>query len=123
MLDFLLLRPEDQRLWKDTGPDSVRYLVLDELHTYDGAQGSDVACLIRRLKSKLRSSHGSLCCVGTSATLAGDAESAKRDLIEFASLLFGEAFHAYSVVSQTHESMEDYLSTEEIDEIPRDLDP
>lgn len=122
MLDFLLLRPEDQRLWKETGPESVRYLVLDELHTYDGAQGSDVACLIRRLKAKLRSTHGSLCCVGTSATLAGDAESSKRDLIEFASLLFGEAFHAYSVVSQTHESMEDYLSTEEIDEIPRDME-
>ena len=36
----------------ETGPASVQYLVLDELHTYDGAQGSDVACLIRRLKAK-----------------------------------------------------------------------
>ena len=58
MLDFLMLRPEDGKLWKDTGPDSVRYLVLDELHTYDGAQGSDVACLLRRLRAKLDSSRG-----------------------------------------------------------------
>ncbi len=49
MLDFLLLRDEDRPLWRDTGPDTLRYLVLDELHTYDGAQGTDVAMLLRRL--------------------------------------------------------------------------
>lgn len=53
MLDFLLLRPEDKTLWTDNTPDTLRYLVLDELHTYDGAQGSDVACLIRRLIARL----------------------------------------------------------------------
>ena len=72
MLDYLMIRPEDQKIWKETGPDTVQYLVLDELHTYDGAQGSDVACLIRRFKSKLHVRPGSLCCIGTSATLAGD---------------------------------------------------
>ena len=34
MLDFLLLRPEDRRLWQHNGPDTLRYLVLDELHTF-----------------------------------------------------------------------------------------
>jgi DEAD/DEAH box helicase domain-containing protein len=42
---------------------------MDELHTYDGAQGADVACLIRRLKKRLDISKGELCVVGTSATL------------------------------------------------------
>jgi len=38
MLDFLLMRPQDQRLWRFNDPGVLRYLVLDELHTYDGAQ-------------------------------------------------------------------------------------
>ena len=122
MLDFLLLRPEDQKLWRETGPASVQYLVLDELHTYDGAQGSDVACLIRRLKAKLKSEPGSLCCVGTSATLAGDAETAKSDLVSFASTLFGERFPHYSVVSENRLQMSEYLGDQETyDELPVEL--
>ena len=54
MLDFLLLRQNDLPLWRLNGPDTLRYLVVDELHTFDGAQGADVACLIRRLKERLR---------------------------------------------------------------------
>jgi len=52
MLDYALMRARYQQLWNlnlaDTG--LLKFLVLDELHTYDGAQGSDVANLIRRLK-------------------------------------------------------------------------
>ena len=69
MLDYLLLRPQDQRLWRFNEPGVLQYLVLDELHTYDGAQGADVACLIRRLKERLEIPKGELCVVGTSATL------------------------------------------------------
>lgn len=43
MLDQLLLRHDDQGLWQQSAT-SLRYLVLDEFHTYDGAQGTDVAC-------------------------------------------------------------------------------
>ncbi|WP_395236937.1 hypothetical protein, partial [Salmonella sp. ZJHZ21_0184] len=50
MLDYLLMRPGDQKLWRYNQPGSLRYLVVDELHTFDGAQGSDLACLVRRLK-------------------------------------------------------------------------
>ena len=48
MLDFLLLRREDRALWRTTTTRSLRYLIVDELHTFDGAQGTDLACLIRR---------------------------------------------------------------------------
>ena len=56
MLDFLLLRQEDRDLWAVNDPDTLRYIVLDEFHTYDGAQGTDVAMLLRRLGATLR--HG-----------------------------------------------------------------
>ncbi|MDG1500423.1 MAG: DEAD/DEAH box helicase [Planctomycetota bacterium] len=107
MLDYLLMRPDDRALWRENGPNSLRYLVLDELHTYDGAQGSDVACLIRRLKARLDLSPGSLCCVGTSATIGdGDEESMKR-LREFAGQVFDEDFLSGSII------VEDRLSVRE----------
>ena len=43
MLDFLLLRAADAPLWAHQQPDTLRYLVVDELHTFDGAQGTDLA--------------------------------------------------------------------------------
>ncbi|MFH5211401.1 DEAD/DEAH box helicase [Antrihabitans sp. NCIMB 15449] len=48
MLDLLLLRKDDSPLWENAST-TLQYLVLDEFHTYDGAQGTDVAMLIRRL--------------------------------------------------------------------------
>ena len=54
MLDQLLLRHEDQNLWAQSA-DSLQYLVLDEFHTYDGAQGTDVAMLLRRLGLAIKS--------------------------------------------------------------------
>jgi DEAD/DEAH box helicase domain-containing protein len=113
MLDFLMIRPEDGKLWKDTAPDSVRYIVLDELHTYDGAQGSDVACLLRRLRAKLRLKPGSFCCVGTSATLAGDESTATVELIDFASKLFGVRFARDSVITEDRLDMSEYLTDDE----------
>jgi DEAD/DEAH box helicase domain-containing protein len=114
MLDFLMLRPEDSKLWKDTGPDSVRYIVLDELHTYDGAQGSDVACLLRRLRAKLKLNPGAYCCIGTSATLAGDEAAATGDLIDFASKLFGVRFSRDSVITEDRLDLGEYLTDDEV---------
>jgi prevent-host-death family protein len=48
MAELLLVRPEDQR-FLDRAGGGLRFLVLDELHTYRGRQGADVAMLLRRL--------------------------------------------------------------------------
>lgn len=53
MLDYLLIRPDDRMLWQLNGPKTLRFLVVDELHTFDGAQGANQGCLIRRLKARL----------------------------------------------------------------------
>ncbi|MEQ8765796.1 MAG: DEAD/DEAH box helicase [Planctomycetota bacterium] len=110
MLDFLLLRPEDRRLWQHNGPDTLQYLVLDELHTYDGAQGSDVACLLRRLKNRLGIEPGSLCCVGTSATIGGEtSEQAIEALTSFAAQLFAEPFGVDAVVTEDRKGISETL--------------
>jgi DEAD/DEAH box helicase domain-containing protein len=48
MLDYLMLRPRDRQLWAHNSPTTLRYVVVDELHTFDGAQGTDLALLLRR---------------------------------------------------------------------------
>ena len=46
MLDYLLVRPKDADLWQWNGPETLKYIAVDELHTFDGAQGTDLACLL-----------------------------------------------------------------------------
>ncbi|MCA1787415.1 MAG: hypothetical protein LC657_15690, partial [Desulfobacteraceae bacterium] len=126
MLDFLLMRPQDQELWRCNEPGVLRYLVLDELHTYDGAQGADVACLIRRLKEKLDIPKGELCVVGTSATLdenkdvqaekstdgSSDArESGQDKLAAFGTVLFEEEIGADAVIGEERLEVEDIVKS------------
>lgn len=84
MLEYLLLRPEDSPLF-DSG--KWKYLVLDEAHTYTGAQGIEVSMLIRRLKQRLKKKKKDILCVATSATLTDSDFTAAA---EFASTLFNE---------------------------------
>lgn len=110
MLDYLLLRPEDQGLWQHNGPDLLRFLVVDELHTFDGAQGTDLACLVRRLKHRLKvdGPAGGPCCVGTSATLGDGGESAR--LLSYAASIFGEAFDDDAIVGEQRLTAEAFLA-------------
>ncbi len=107
MLDFLLMRPKDQRLWQYNSAETLKYLIVDELHTFDGAQGTDLACLIRRMKARLQTPKQHLICVGTSATL-GDASSADG-LTEFASKVFQDTFDKESVIGETRQTSGDFM--------------
>ncbi|MEZ4460837.1 MAG: DEAD/DEAH box helicase [bacterium] len=109
MLDYLLMRPEDQVLWRDNGPETLSFLAVDELHTFDGAQGTDLACLIRRLKARLSTPKGYLCAVGTSATLGSD-EDAVEALTRYASEVFAEPFDTSSVVGETRLTSTEFLA-------------
>lgn len=112
MLDYLLIRPKDAALWKDNQPDTLKYIAVDELHTFDGAQGTDLACLIRRLKARLFTPVGHLCCIGTSATM-GAKENA-GNIIEYASEIFGETFEDDSVVTEDRLSPSEFFANSEI---------
>jgi len=109
MLDFLLLRPEDKRLWEKNAPETLRYLILDELHTYDGAQGSDVACLIRRLKARLGTPDDYLCPVGTSATVASEQQDTIVELTRFAEEIFAVPFEVEAVITEDRVSYTAFL--------------
>jgi DEAD/DEAH box helicase domain-containing protein len=102
-LDYLLLQPHVQGLWAHNsrlsdGTSVLRYLVVDEFHTFDGAQGTDLACLIRRLRDRLHCPGEELICVGTSATL-GDADS-QAEMLHYAGQIFGSGFDRSSLIQE-----------------------
>ncbi len=128
MLDYLLVRAKDFPLWKRNGPETLRFLVVDELHTFDGAQGTDLACLLRRLKARLRTPQEFVCCVGTSATLGGEAE--QDSLLDYAGKIFGESFEESATINELRLSAGEFLERSlisRIDIVPEDekdkLDP
>src|SRR5690554_6247181 len=107
MLDYLLMRPKDQPLWAHNGPETLRYLVVDELHTFDGAQGTDLSLLIRRLRARFEMTPEQLICVGTSATLGG--EESVEGLLHYASDIFSSPFSREAVISEQRQGDSDFL--------------
>lgn len=113
MLDQLLLRRDDARLWEQAAT-ALRYLVLDEFHTYDGAQGTDVAMLLRRLGVTLKA-HGAagkdalagVTPVATSATLGDQTKS--DEMLRFAETVFGVPFEADAVITESRIPADDWL--------------
>lgn len=92
MLEYLLLRPADMELFDGQHGGNWRFIVMDEAHVYDGAQGSEVALLIRRLKQRV-ASDATLQCIATSASLTGSVSGdPRREAMTFARNLFDAPF-------------------------------
>lgn len=137
MLDMLLLRHDDAPIWQQSAT-SLQYMVLDEFHTYDGAQGTDVAMLLRRLGLTLKSHWpadlsaipygpdetdrarplGRITPVATSATLgttvatpeSGGVDDEAPPMLEFARTVFGERFETDSVVTESRLNADEWCA-------------
>lgn len=92
MLEYLLLRPADIDLFDGPFAGTWRFIVMDEAHVYDGAQGSEVALLMRRLQQRV-APDSSIQCIATSASLTGSVRNDPRgEAMEFAANLFDAPF-------------------------------
>lgn len=100
MLEYMLLRPAE-RLFTDRTTANLEFLVLDELHTYRGRQGADVAMLMRRLRE--RTGNPRLLHIGTSATMVteGKREDRRRAVAAVATKIFGSEVEPANVVDET----------------------
>ncbi|MBK6515659.1 MAG: DEAD/DEAH box helicase [Polyangiaceae bacterium] len=107
MLELLMTRQDevDRRVIDNCV--GLRFLVLDELHTYRGRQGADVALLVRRVRERL--SPEKLQCIGTSATMAseGSLEDKSRVVARVASKLFAASIPESNVIVETLERITD----------------
>ena len=123
MLDQLLLRSNDREIWEKSAL-SLQYLVLDEFHTYDGAQGTDVSMLLRRLGLTIRDivarkfpDHvdafaerplGQITPVATSATLGDGGDPGA--MLAFAESVFGETFAPDAAITETRQDVETFAA-------------
>lgn len=100
MLELMLTRPREREKLISSAA-NLSFLVLDELHTYRGRQGADVAMLVRRLRGAVNSSE--IQCIGTSATLAGPGTKAeqRQQVAELATRIFGVEIPASNIVGET----------------------
>lgn len=101
MLELLMTRQEEVDRKVIGNCVGLRFLVLDELHTYRGRQGADVALLVRRVRERL--SPEKLQCIGTSATMAseGSLDDKNRVVARVASKLFSTEIPDSNVVVET----------------------
>jgi ATP-dependent helicase YprA (DUF1998 family) len=102
MLELLMTRqnPLDQAVISNA--QSLDFIVLDELHTYRGRQGADVAMLVRRLRDRLCQERAPVC-VGTSATMVSDDASTDpaAAVAAVASRLFGTHITSDAVIGES----------------------
>lgn len=99
MLELLLTRGQERPI-RDAIYDNLRFLVFDELHTYRGRQGADVAMLIRRIRAQCKKE---ITCIGTSATMVsvGSLASQRDQVAKVATTMFGRPFSHDQVVNET----------------------
>ncbi len=99
MLELILTRPQERPLI--AAAKNLHFLVLDELHTYRGRQGADVAMLVRRTREAFAAKH--LQCVGTSATLAGAGtyDAQRAEVARVTSMIFGAPVQQEHVLGET----------------------
>jgi len=99
MLELMLSRTQEEKL---VASPQLKFLVLDELHTYRGRQGADVAILIRKLRQRCGQN---LLCIGTSATMSTEGSRSQRRQVvaDVASKLFGVEIKPHNVIDETLE--------------------
>jgi len=107
MLELLMTRQGELDRKVIENCEGLQFLVLDELHTYRGRQGADVAMLVRRVRERL--APDGLQCIGTSATMASGGTSQERNakVAEVASTLFATAIPAFNIITEDLERATD----------------
>ncbi len=102
MAELLLTRQNDLDSRVITNASGLEFIVLDELHTYRGRQGADVAVLVRRLRDRCAPDKAPIC-IGTSATMASEGSDENRALAvaTVATRLFGSEIGPDAVIDES----------------------
>jgi hypothetical protein len=102
MLELLMTRQSPLDRAVIANAHGLNFIVLDELHTYRGRQGADVAMLVRRVRDRLCPDQQPIC-IGTSATMASEGNEADRAsaVASVASRLFGTTISTDAVIDES----------------------
>jgi Lhr-like helicase len=112
MAELLLTRQDSLDTKVIENANGLDFIVLDELHTYRGRQGADVAILVRRLRNRCAPNKAPIC-IGTSATMASEGSDINRAqaVADVASRLFGTPIGPESVIDESLQRATDDLLT------------
>lgn len=105
MLELLMTRQGERDRTVIENAQGLDFLVLDELHTYRGRQGADVAMLVRRVRDRLCRAKEPVC-IGTSATMASEGDCASA-VAGVATRLFGLPVTPDAVIDESLERATD----------------
>ena len=87
MLEYILLRDKDRKLiyakQEEEGEGTLRWIALDETHTYTGAGAAEIAMLIRRVLMAYGVTTDEVRFATSSATIGNGSENAKEKLKDF----------------------------------------
>lgn len=117
MMMELILTRNRERVLRNQFKQTLQYLVYDELHTYRGRQGSDVAMQIRRIQNR---AENKLICIGTSATMASGESSLverKGEIAAVASKIFGANYSINDIIDEEFELSFDPLPEDKAQKI------
>ena len=90
MLEYMLLRPREAKIWDETknwlktNPDNKLLFIIDEAHMYRGSSGGEVALLIRRLFHKLGIPRDRVQFILTTASMPDTSSEDRVKVISFA---------------------------------------
>lgn len=93
MLEYMLLRPREQKIWDDTckwlsaNTENRLLFIIDEAHMYRGSSGGEVALLIRRLFHKLGISRNRVQFILTTASMPNKNQKDIQAIMKFANEL------------------------------------
>jgi ATP-dependent helicase YprA (DUF1998 family) len=100
MLELLMTRQDELDRAVVENCAGLDFLVLDEIHTYRGRQGADVAMLVRRVRDRLAPGKA-LRCIGTSATMTSEGGDRGNEVVaKVASELFATAITKDYVIGE-----------------------
>ncbi len=102
MLEYLLLRPNDFKIFTPKYLKNWKFIVLDEAHTYNGALGIEVSLLLRRLTGLCDKKPQFLL---TSATL-GQKNRDEEAIVSFAESLTSTKFAKEDIIFSTREKID-----------------
>ena len=102
MLEYLLIRPNDFKIFSPDYLKNWKFVILDEAHTYNGALGIEVSLLLRRLTGLCEKKPNFLL---TSATL-GQKNRDEKEIVAFAESLTSSKFDTDDIIFATRKELE-----------------
>lgn len=109
MLEYMLFRPREKKIWDDTkrwldkSPENKLLFVIDEAHMYRGSSGGEVALLIRRLFHRLGIGRDRVQFILTTASMPNKTDEDRKAVEDFAQSLTGADSYTFTYLTGERE--------------------